>query len=58
MEFYDTIVERFQYISKVKNPDVSKVKVWQLPKAFKRKCFGEYDAVTLTMLYGFTKFLN
>ena len=30
---------------------VSKAKVQQLLRAFKRKCFGEYDAVTLTMLY-------
>ena len=51
MEFYDKYVDRFQYLSKVKNPAVSKVKVQQLLRAFKRKCFGAYDAVTLTMLY-------
>ena len=39
MEFYRKFVDRFQDLSKVKNP------------AVKRKCFGEYDAVTLTMLY-------
>ena len=61
MEFYDKFVERFQDISKVKNPAVSKAKVKQLLRAFKRKCFnldlskvnvlGNNDAVTLAMLY-------
>ena len=49
MESYDKCVDRFQDISKVKNPAVSKAKA--LLKIFKRKCFGEYDTVTLTMLY-------
>ena len=51
MEFYDKFEDRLQDISKVKNPAVSKAKVKQLLRAFKRKCFPEYDAVTLTMLY-------
>ena len=62
MEFYDKFVERFQDISKVKNPAVSKAEVKKLLRAFKRKCFyldlskvinvlGNNDAVTLTMLY-------
>ena len=33
MEFYDKLVDRFQ----------------DLLRAFKTKCFGEYDAVKLTM---------
>ena len=40
MEFYDKFVDRFQDISKVKNPAVSKAKVWQLLRAFKVKYFG------------------
>ena len=40
MEFYDIFVDRFQDISKVKNPAVSKAKVEQLLRAFKTKCFG------------------
>ena len=40
MEFYDKFVDRFQYISKVKNPAVSKADIWQLLRVFKRKCFG------------------
>ena len=42
MEFYDKFMDRFQDLSKVWNPAVTKAKdnVW-----------GEYDAVTLTMLY-------
>ena len=51
MEFYDKFVDRFENISKVRNPAVSKAKVYQLLRAIKRKCFGEYDAVTLNMLY-------
>ena len=51
MEFYDKFADRFQDISKVKNPAVSKEKVQQLLRIFKRICFGKYDAVTLTMLY-------
>ena len=51
MEFYDKLVDRFQDMLKVKNSSVSKAKVKSLLKAFKRKCFGKYDAVTVTMLY-------
>ena len=51
MEFYDKFVNRLRDISKVKNPGVSRAKVQQLLRAFKRKCFGEYDAVTLAMFY-------
>ena len=51
MEFYDKFVDRFQDLPKVKNPAFSKPKVYQSVRAFKRKCFGEYDFVTLTMLY-------
>ena len=49
MEFYDKLVDRFQDLLKVKNSAVSKAKVKSLLKAF--KSFGEYDAVTVTMLY-------
>ena len=47
----DKFVDRFQDLSKVKNPAVSKAKVYQLLRVFKRKCFGKYDVVTLSMLY-------
>ena len=40
MEFYYKLVDRFQDISKVRIPAVSKAKVSQLLRAFKRKCFG------------------
>ena len=40
MEFYDKFLDRFQDISKVKKPAVSNAKVYQLLRAFKRKCFG------------------
>ena len=56
MEFYEKIVDKFLDISKVKNPAVSKAKVLQLLRAFKENILGEYDAVTLTMLY--LKFLR
>ena len=39
MQFYDKFVDRFQDISKVKSPAVSKAKVWQLLRAFKIKYF-------------------
>ena len=39
MEFYDKFVDRFQDISKVKNPAVSKANVYQLLRAFERKGF-------------------
>ena len=42
MEFYDKFVDRFQDILKVKNPAVSKAK---------ENVLGEYDVVTLAMLY-------
>ena len=52
MEFYDKLVERFQDLSKMENPAVSKAKVkLKSLRAFQRKCFEEYDAVTLIMLY-------
>ena len=51
MEFYDKFVDRYQDISKIKNSAVTKAKVQQLLRAIKRKCFGECDAVILTMLY-------
>ena len=47
MEFYDKLVERFQDLSK----GLSKAKVEQLLRAFKRKYFGEDDAVSLIILY-------
>ena len=37
MEFYEKIVDKFLDISKVKNPAVSKAKILQLLRAFKRK---------------------
>ena len=51
MEIYDKFVDRLQDLSIVKNPGVSKAKVLQLVDAFKRKNFGKYDTVTLTMFY-------
>ena len=48
MEFYDKLVERFHDLLKVKNPAVTKLK---LLITFYRKCFEEYDPVTLIMLY-------
>ena len=51
MEFCDKFLDRFENMSKVKNPAVRKAKVYQLLRAIKRKCFGENDAVTLNMLY-------
>ena len=40
MEFYYKFVDRFHDISKVKNPAVSKEKIKQLLRAFKRKSVG------------------
>ena len=51
MDFYDKFVDRFQKLSKIKNPAVSKLKGF---RTFKRKCIGEYDPITLTMLYMLT----
>ena len=51
MEFYDKFFDRSLDLSKVKNPAVSKTEVQELLRAFKRKCFREYDGFTLTMLY-------
>ena len=51
MKPYDKFVDRFQDLSKEPNLAVSKAEVSQLLRASKRKCFGEYDAITLTMLY-------
>ena len=50
MEFYDKFVDRLQDLPKVKNYAVSKELSKGLLRAFLRKCFGEYDTVTLTML--------
>ena len=41
MELNDKFVDKFQDILKVNNPAVSKTKVYQLLRAFKRKCFRE-----------------
>ena len=52
MEFYDKLVEKFHDLLKVQNLAVSKAKVkLYLLRAFYRKCFEEYDAVTLIILY-------
>ena len=51
MEFYDKFVDRFQDISKVKNPAVSKESSSNYFERSKENVLGEYDAVTLTMLY-------
>ena len=41
MKFYDKFEDRFQDISKVKNPAAcTKAKVYHLLRAFKRKFFG------------------
>ena len=40
MGLYNKFVDRFEDISKVKNPAVSEARVKQLLRAFKRKCFG------------------
>ena len=52
MGFYDKFVDRFQDISKVKtNPAVSKARSSNYLEPSKENVLGEYDAVTLTMLY-------
>ena len=51
MEFYDKFVDRFQVISKVKNPAVSKAKSSNYLEPSKGNVLREYDAVTLTMRY-------
>ena len=51
MAFYDKFVDRFQDMTEINNPAVSKAKVWKLLRAFKRKFFGEYDAIKLTKIY-------
>ena len=49
MEFYDELVDKSQDIPKAKNPAVSKAAITQ---SIQKKMFwGEYDAITLTMLY-------
>ena len=51
MAFYEKFLDRFQDLPKVKNPAASKAKVQQIVRFFKRKYFGKYDVITLTMLY-------
>ena len=51
MELYDKFSGRFQDLSKVQSPAVSKAKFQYLLRAFKRKCLGKYDVFILTMLY-------
>ena len=51
MEFYYKFVDRFQDISKVKVPAVSKQRTSNYLEPSKKYVLGEYDAVTLTMLY-------
>ena len=50
MEHYDKIVDRFQDLPKVQNHAVVRQRSNKVLRAFKRKCFGEYDAVILIML--------
>ena len=63
MEFYE-FVDRFQEISKVKIPAVSKAKAKQLLRAFKWKCFAGIwwchidHALLESVWYGFTKFFQ
>ena len=57
MEFYDTFADRFQDLSKVNNPAASTAKVLLLLRAFKRKCFRECDAITLTLTWFTWKFM-
>ena len=49
MNFYDKFVDRFQNLSKVKNPVDSKGLI--ISERFQKKTFREYDAILLTMLY-------
>ena len=51
MAFYEKFLDRFQDLPKVKNPAVSKTKLQKTVRSFKRKSFGKYDVITLTMLY-------
>ena len=51
MEFYDKFVDRFQDISKVKIPGVRRQRSSNYLEPLKENVLGEYDAVTLTMLY-------
>ena len=51
MKFYDKFVDRFKDISKVKNPAVSNKRSSNYLEPSKENISGEYDAVTLTMLY-------
>ena len=51
MEFYEKFEDRFQDISKVKNPAVSKTKCSNYLEPSKENVLEEYDAVTLIMLY-------
>ena len=52
MEFYHTFVDRFQDMSKVKNLAVIKaIRPSNYLEPSKENDLGEYDAVTLTMLY-------
>ena len=44
------IEDSFYDLSEVKNLAVRKTQFYLL-RTFKRKCFGEYDTVTLTMVY-------
>ena len=51
MELYDKFEDRFQNISKLKNPAVSKARSSSYLKPPKENALGVYDVVTLTMLY-------
>ena len=51
MGFYDKFVDRFQDISKVKKPAVSKARSSNYLESSKENVLGEYEPVTLTMLY-------
>ena len=66
IEFYDKLVDRFQDLSKVKNPTFSKAKVWKLLRAIKRKwffgeiwyCHIDHGLLESSLWYGFKKLLN
>ena len=51
MEFYDKFVDKSQDLSEVKNLLSARQMSNNYLELSKRKCFWEYDAVTLTMIY-------
>ena len=51
MELYDKLVDRFQKISKIKNPAVARQMTSNYLEPLKENILGEYDAVIVITLY-------